>query len=97
MRRNTDKALPASYTIDTMFTLSAVVLDDQLVQSDVNRMDWFRALLAEKARAFQIIVFTCRPADYVSASAMPSGKVVHKDTDGGFIRATALDRVIQRR
>jgi hypothetical protein len=74
-----------------------VVLDDQLVQSDVNRMDWFRALLAEKARAFQIIVFTCRPADYVSASAMPSGKVVHKDTDGGFIRATALDRAIQRR
>jgi hypothetical protein len=42
-------------------------------------------------------VFTCRPADYVSASAMPSGKVVHKDTDGGFIRATALDRAIQRR
>ena len=55
-----------------------VVLDDQLVQSDVKRMDWFRALLAEKARAFQIIVFTCRPADYVLASAMPSGKVVHK-------------------
>ena len=74
-----------------------VVLDDQLVQSDVNRMDWFRALLAEKARAFQIIVFTCRPADYVSASAMPSGKAVHEDTDGGFIRATALDRAIQRR
>src|SRR3989454_6164567 len=58
-----------------------VVLDDQLVQSDVNRMDWFRVLLAEKARAFQIIVFTCRPADYVSASAMPSEKVFHKDTD----------------
>ena len=72
-----------------------VVLDDQLVQSDVKRMDWFRALLAEKARAFQIIVFTCRPADYVSASAMPSGTVVHKDTDGGFIRAIALDRAIQ--
>jgi hypothetical protein len=75
---------------------TTVVLDDQLVQSDVDRMDWFRALLAEKARAFQIIVFTCRPADYVSASAMPSGKVF-QDTDGGFIRATALGRAIQRR
>ncbi len=73
------------------------MLDDQLVQSDDTRMDWFRTILAEKAHAFQIIVFTCRPADYVSASAMPSEKVVHKDTDGGFVRATALDRAIQRR
>ena len=40
---------------------STIVLDDQLVQSDDNRMDWFRALLAEKARNFQILVFTCRP------------------------------------
>jgi hypothetical protein len=76
---------------------TTVVLDDQLVQSDVVRMDWFRALLAEKARAFQIIVFTCRPADYVSASAMPSGGKVVQDTNEGFIRATALDRAIQRR
>ena len=40
---------------------STIVLDDQLVQSDDNRMDWFRSLLAEKARNFQILVFTCRP------------------------------------
>ena len=71
---------------------TTVVLDDQLVQSDVKRMDWFRALLAEKARTFQIIVFTCRPRDYVPASAMPPAKVGHRVTDGGFIRATALDR-----
>jgi len=28
---------------------------------------------------------------------MPSGNVVHKDADGGFIRTTALDRAIQQR
>ena len=49
---------------------TTVVLDDQLVQSDETRMDWFRALLAEKARSFQIVVFTCRPGDYLAASAM---------------------------
>jgi hypothetical protein len=32
---------------------TTVVLDDQLVQSDDMRMDWFRKLLAEKARAFK--------------------------------------------
>jgi hypothetical protein len=76
---------------------STVVLDDQLVQSDVPRMDWFRALLGEKARVFQIIVFTCRPSDYLQASAIvPKGKAVHKDTDGGSIRAVDLTRAVQR-
>ena len=46
---------------------TTVVLDDQLVQSDGTRMDWFRALLAEKAHSFQIVVFTCRPDDYLAA------------------------------
>ena len=55
---------------------TAVVLDDQLVQSDGTRMDWFRALLSEKARGFQIVVFTCRPGDYLAAGAMVAkGKV----------------------
>ena len=54
--------------LSTLYRLSlaeylqtTVVLDDQLVQSDDTRMDWFRALLVEKARSFQIVVFTCRP------------------------------------
>ena len=37
---------------------STVVLDDQLVQSDELRMEWFRALLRDKASQFQIVVFT---------------------------------------
>ncbi len=52
---------------------TAIVLDDQLVQDD-NRMDWFRALLTENARSFQIVVFTSRPGDYLLASALvPQG------------------------
>lgn len=91
--------------LSTLYRLSlaeylgtTVVLDDQLVQSDDTRMDWFRALLAEKARAFQIIVFTCRPSDYLPAnSIVPKGKTVYRDSDGGSIRAIDLARAIQRR
>ena len=77
---------------------TVIVLDDQLVQSDDNRMDWFRALLAEKAHSFQIVVFTCRPGDYLPANALvPEGSAVHADTDGGFIRAVDLGRALRRR
>jgi chromosome segregation ATPase len=77
---------------------STIVLDDQLVQSDDNRMDWFRALLAEKARNFQILVFTCRPTDYLAKSALvPKGTAVHTDSDGGFVRAVDLGRALRRR
>jgi uncharacterized protein YhaN len=77
---------------------STIVLDDQLVQSDGDRMDWFRALLTEKARSFQIVVFTCRPGDYLLPGALvPDGNEVHADTDGGFIRAFDLGRPLRRR
>jgi DNA repair exonuclease SbcCD ATPase subunit len=77
---------------------SAIVLDDQLVQSDDSRMEWFRALLEEKARNFQILVFTCRPGDYLDKKAMaPKGSVVYSDTDGGFVRALDLSRALRRR
>jgi AAA domain len=91
--------------LSTLYRLSlaeylrtVIVLDDQLVQSDGNRMDWFRALLAEKAHSFQIIVFTCRPGDYLLASALvPQESAVHADTGGGFIRAVDLGRALRRR
>jgi DNA repair exonuclease SbcCD ATPase subunit len=74
---------------------ATVVLDDQLVQSDDSRMDWFRALLNEKAHNFQIIVFTCRPGDYLAPTSMVSdGAGVHADTDSGFIRAVDLRRAL---
>jgi len=91
--------------LSTLYRLSlaeyldtAIVLDDQLVQSDDTRMDWFRALLTEKAHGFQIVVFTCRPSDYLAASALvPQGSAVHADTDGGFVRAVDLGRALRRR
>jgi uncharacterized protein YhaN len=41
-----------------------LVLDDQLVQSDAQRMHWLTAFMLECARKFQILVFTCRPDEY---------------------------------
>ena len=80
------------------YLTTTLVLDDQLVQSDDTRMDWFRSILAEKAHAFQIIVFTCRQGDYLEPNAVvPKGKTVHKDTDQGFVRAIDLARAVQRR
>jgi uncharacterized protein YhaN len=76
---------------------TAIVLDDQLVQSDGTRMDWFRGLLAAKARSFQIIVFTCRIADYLAASALPNGQDMHTDTNDGFSRSIDLARAVRRR
>lgn len=61
---------------------TALILDDQLVHSDEERLRWFR----EKLRAsvvdheHQVIVFTCRPGDYLQDGAVagddPSVSVV---------------------
>ena len=90
--------------LSTLFRISlaeylrtAIVLDDQLVQSDEDRMGWFRTLLKEKAEFFQIIVFTCRPGDYLpQAARVPDGSAVHADMDGGLIRAIDLRRALHR-
>ena len=39
--------------------------DDQLTQSDHERLKWLRGLLKKLAATTQIIVFTCRPSDYL--------------------------------
>ena len=91
--------------LSTLYRLSlaeylqtVIVLDDQLVQSDNMRMDWFRSMLAEKAPSFQIVVFTCRPNDYLmDSSILPEGSAVHADGDGGFTRAVDLGRVLHRK
>jgi hypothetical protein len=75
---------------------TTVVFDDQLVQSDDNRMDWFRGLLTEKARIFQIIVLTCRPYDYLGlGTPTPDGSNAVTDLTHGVIRAIDLQRVVQ--
>lgn len=62
---------------------SALVLDDQLVQSDAGRMAWFRSLLRAKARSLQIVVLTCRPDDYDLGA----------DPDGDGVDASPIHRV----
>jgi hypothetical protein len=76
---------------------STLVLDDQLVQSDEARLEWFRSLLVDKARHFQIVVFTCRPHDYLSADGLVSNGRVALDSQDGSIRAINLERAIRRR
>jgi len=76
---------------------STVVLDDQLVQSDELRMEWFRKLLRDKASQFQIVVFTCRPEDYIAEADRPGETgPVFKDSQGGNVRAVHLSSAIQR-
>jgi uncharacterized protein YhaN len=53
---------------------SVVLLDDQLTQSDPLRMEWLRDLIRTLANNIQILVFTCRPADYLLPGDMKAGK-----------------------
>jgi hypothetical protein len=47
---------------------TTLLLDDQLVQSDPNRLRWFRDEFQRCAEdGTQIIIFTCRPEDYLTA------------------------------
>jgi|GEM_PF-607321 len=43
---------------------SLIILDDQLVQSDRGRLEWFNRALKDAASKIQVIVITCRPEDY---------------------------------
>lgn len=49
---------------------TALVLDDQLVHSDSERLEWFKRCLVESCSAHkhQVIVFTCRRDDYLGPS-----------------------------
>jgi AAA domain len=77
------------------FLGSTVVLDDQLVQSDNLRMDWFRKLLVEKSQSFQIVVFTCRQDDYLGAKAA-KGKGVDRQVEGQTVRVVDLEVAIHK-
>jgi DNA repair exonuclease SbcCD ATPase subunit len=56
---------------------SALLLDDQLVQSDPDRLRWFRHALRQTASVgVQIIVLTCRPDDYLEPAESPPPNVV---------------------
>lgn len=57
---------------------TAVVLDDQLVHSDSERLRWFRERLQWSAleHNHQVIIFTCRPDDYLTGESNSQATVV---------------------
>lgn len=74
---------------------TAIVLDDHLVHSDPRRLAWFRDVLTKTAVSTQVIVFTCRPEDYVSKSELPDGAAM-RDLAGGAVRVVDMARVVKR-
>ena len=54
---------------------TAIVLDDQLVHSDSERLAWFSERLRASAcdHDHQVIVFTCRPGDYLRGDGSDDG------------------------
>ena len=52
---------------------STLLLDDQLTQSDHERLQWLRGLLKKIAAKTQIIVFTCRAGDYLAPEELAQG------------------------
>ncbi len=74
---------------------SLVVLDDQLVQSDRQRMSWFSTLLREVGRSIQVLVFTCREQDYVPEEYLPTD-TPYRDVPELGLRAIDLNRAVKR-
>jgi len=73
---------------------TAVILDDQLTQSDARRMLWLRDLLKEVASSIQVIVFTCRPDDYLGPAG-GRGRTKRED-EQPKVRAVDLEQFIER-
>jgi hypothetical protein len=73
---------------------SAVLLDDQLTQSDTQRMDWLRDLIRKLAANIQILVFTCRPDDYLLPAELKLSKKA--EPAKSFVRSINLAEVIER-
>jgi uncharacterized protein YhaN len=74
---------------------SAIVLDDQLVQTDAKRFAWFREVLRRTCLHAQVIVLTCRPEDYLRPDELPSETPV-RDLAGGTIRVVDFARAAKR-
>jgi uncharacterized protein YhaN len=73
---------------------STVVLDDQLTQSDAQRMVWLRNLIKQTAANIQILVFTCTPTDYLLPSELKAAK--KSEHFNATVRSVDLTKVIER-
>jgi len=74
---------------------TVLVLDDQLAQTDPQRLAWFRDRLRASVRDqdHQIIVITCRPRDYVDQHEMPAPPCGRWETDDGKVAVVDVERV----
>jgi DNA repair exonuclease SbcCD ATPase subunit len=73
---------------------SVVVLDDQLTQCDGERMVWIRSFIREMVKNIQIIVFTCRPTDYLAPSELKTAKRAERLS--ASVLSVDLAQVIER-
>jgi len=73
---------------------STLLLDDQLVQSDDKRMDWFKKQLRASSQKNQIVVVTCRPEDYLELTEIPESGEAYNDVEEGKARVVNLTQVI---
>ena len=74
---------------------SALVLDDHLVHTDPDRLEWFRDTLKKTALITQVIVFTCRAHDYLAPNEYPNAEAT-RDLAGGTLRAIDASRALRR-
>jgi hypothetical protein len=71
---------------------TTLLLDDQLVHSDESRMSWFRdELRAAATNGLQILVLTCRPADYLAADELAQQHETMRDVSPS-VRCIDLER-----
>ncbi len=75
---------------------SALVLDDQLTQTDPERTGFFRSVLRRHAERAQIVVLTCRPLDYLDEGDLAAPGETSRDRAAGLVRAIDLSRVVTR-
>lgn len=75
---------------------SVLLLDDQLVQADPRRLDWFRQRLRASVRDHdhQIIVITCRPLDYLQPEELPAPPGNTFEAEDGRLVAMALEHFV---
>lgn len=75
---------------------SVVILDDQLAQTDIERVEFFRELLREIAKDVQIVVLTCRPLDYLGEHELPAPDDASRSSENAAVKSIDLERVIER-
>ena len=100
--RDVDKlSIGTQEQLSTLFRLivaeqlrTAVILDDQLTQTDGVRMRAFRRWLRESAARIQILVVTCHPDDYLAPAELPGDD--QPVAEDGLLRAIDLARTVRR-